>query len=238
MKIQPEILNILKNSKLENNVLTLPPGQLDKAVYAAVNKVLVNAGGKWNKTAKGHVFPSDPSEKLGLALTTGESVSEKKTFQMFFTPSSLAAKVVELAEVSGQSVLEPSAGNGALVKECWAQGAKDVDCVELNEENAIELRQMGETVWQTDFLALPPARYDRVVMNPPFTKNQDITHVEHGLKNLVEGGILVSIMAGNTERPRFRKLVENLNHEIIDVPDGSFKESGTNVRTVILKVRK
>jgi len=109
-KVTGEVLGVLKRATITDNVLILPPGQLARPLYEAVNKALVNAGGRWNKGAKGHVFPSDPRPKLGLMLETGVSVDTKKKLQAFYSPAAVAARVVELAEVSGQNVLEPSAG--------------------------------------------------------------------------------------------------------------------------------
>ena len=46
-----------------------------------------------------------------------------------------------------------------------------------------------------DFLAVPPAPvYDRVIMNPPFTRGQDVTHVQHALRFVRPGRRLVAVM--------------------------------------------
>lgn len=156
----------------------------------------------------------------------------------FFTPADIAAMVVEIADVEGRSVLEPSAGRGALVEACQDVGCVYVDCVEIDAEDADHLRGLDVRVEVGDFLeVVPHPVYDRVVMNPPFTKNQDVRHVEHAIKFVRPGGVLVSIMAGNTERSTFKKLVESLDHEVIPLPEGSFKSSGTGVSTIVLKVR-
>ena len=53
MKISDEILGILSRCTVDGNTLYLPDEQLDRKTYTAVNKCLVNIGGKWNRKAKG-----------------------------------------------------------------------------------------------------------------------------------------------------------------------------------------
>ncbi len=233
--ITPEVLTILKRSRINGLSLHLPEEQLSRDLYLKVAKVIANAGGKWNKSAKAHTFTSDPSELLGLAIKTGKTESKKQKLQQFFTPPELAAHVVAMAEVSGKKVLEPSAGHGALANECIAQGAKSVHCVELDHQNVLVLKERHDRVFETDFLTqVQSADYDRVVMNPPFTKNQDIRHVSHAMGFLKSGGRLVAIMAANTDRPFFS--MPGINVE--PLPEGSFKQSGTGVNTVLVTYNK
>ena len=195
------------------------------------------AGGKWNKSTKSHVFSSDPRGKLGLMVETGVAVNEKNLFQAFFTPEQLARDVVNKVGVDGKRVLEPSAGEGAFVKACIAAGAKSVDCIELNPEFAKKLEGLKCSVSVGDFLEKSVGeKYERIVMNPPFTKNQDILHVEHALKFLAPGGVLVAIMGGNTSRPKFQKLISDWDATVQEIEAGTFKESGTNVSTVLVTI--
>lgn len=240
VKLSPEVAEVIGRSTITGNILVLPPGQLDRPLYEAVNKALVAAGGKW-KTRVGHVFTGDPRAKLGLMLETGVAVDEKKLFQAFYTPPALAARLVELANVSGCSVLEPSMGEGALVAECFAQGAQRVTGVELNPDAfKIACRKAPCAALLSDFLHVMPfdamANFDRVVMNPPFTKDQDIQHVQHALTFLKPGGILVAVMGANIERARFKVLVAGLTHKIEHVEAGAFKAAGTNIPTIILRI--
>jgi predicted RNA methylase len=241
VKISPEVQDVLNRGTVEGDVFKLPEGQLDRELYVAVDKVLKALGGKW-KRGTGHVFPSDPSEKLGRTLDAGVAVDEKKQFQAFFTPPELAAKVVQMADVSGKYVLEPSAGEGALVKECLAQGAKEVHAIELNREHEKALYNSGASlVFIEDFLESQglESLAERIVMNPPFTKNQDCKHVERAYNEFLKpGGKLVAIMANNQSRKPFQKLIEGKNYAIEEVDAGAFKDSGTMVRTLILTLWK
>ncbi|MFA5234074.1 MAG: methyltransferase [Sulfurimonas sp.] len=238
--IKDNVKEVLSNSTIASNTLILPPTQLDRNLYVDVNKILELLGGKWNRKLKCHVFDEITKEQLSAVLNGDEElVDVKKTYQEFFTPAGLAARVVELADVSGQMVLEPSAGIGNLADECAVQDAAEVDCVEIQKEHCNKLSEKGYNVRNTDFLTIEgEEKYDRILMNPPFTRNQDCKHVEHALKFLKPGGKLVAIMANNQSRKPFIKLIEDREYEIEEVAAGEFSESGTQVRTLILSIWK
>src|SRR5208283_6139568 len=110
MKINDNVLKVLSNSSINNNVLKINSGQLDRKLYINVNKILEVMGGKWNRKFQGHVFTEDPTDSLEQVLLTGEILLPQK-FGYFPTPLDLAKKVVELADIKpGMMVLEPSAG--------------------------------------------------------------------------------------------------------------------------------
>lgn len=144
-------------------------------------------------------------------------------------------------------VLEPSAGTGNIALALADLGAR-VDCVEIYPKNCAKLREFPQLVQviEADFLKLEFAGdgYDRIVMNPPFAKQTDLDHVLHAAKYLKRGGILVSVMSAgvtfrtNKKTQEFLQLVSKMNATFIDLPDESFKSSGTTVRTVILKIQR
>lgn len=99
------------------------------------------------------------------------------------------------------------------------------------------------SVLQSDFLAQSPQpQYDRVIMNPPFEKQADIKHVLHAHKFLKPGGRLVSVMAAsvlfrtNRLTVEFREFIQAKGGWIQELPEGSFKTSGTMVNTVIVTI--
>lgn len=242
-QIDESTLTILSRLTVTGNEIFLTCGQLDRKQYMAVNEVLENIGGKWNKKSKSHVFPADPTDKLESVLLTGEIILPKK-YGYFPTPMDVAKRVVELAEIKpGMTVLEPSAGQGGIAdhipKEC------KIDCVELLANNAKILKEKGYSFHLADFLSIKPSySYDRVVMNPPFEKQQDIDHVLHAWQFLKSGGILVSVMSSsvlfreNKKTIDFRVFVSKHNGVIVRLPASSFKLSGTNVNTVLVTVYK
>lgn len=266
--IAPAVLEVLKKATATGNVLFLNQPALDRKLYQATNTVLEAAGGKWDKKAKGHVFPGDPFEKLGISLDTGsieKALTDKTVRQAFYTPPNIATRVAILANVNGKTVLEPSAGNGALVKEAVAAGAIRIQAIELEVTCQAELiaavrrADIGGDHGQPtpivgDFLKESAAGYpkfERVVMNPPFTDradgkrglNLDVKHVRHALDFLAPGGRLVAIMGGNTARRPFMELIaytqaQGWEHDVDEVEAGAFKDAGTNVSTIILTVQK
>lgn len=235
MKINNDVANVLANSQIVNNKLFLPEGQLDRKLYVAVNKVLTTIKGKWNRLAKAHIFKESPAEIIDNILLTGEYTDQKKEFQFFETPQSLAKQLVELAKIkNGETVLEPSAGKAriaSLIDGCHR--------VELNLENKVFLLKNGFTVVGDNFME-HTKKYDVIVANPPFTKQQDIDHVNRMMDLAIRRVVSVmsaSVMFRNNKKTiSFRDRVKNLNGTIEMLPEKIFAESGTNVRTCVVCV--
>lgn len=250
MNIQKPILEIIEQGDTKGSLYYLPGIQLDRKAYLAVNKVLENLGGKWNRKQKAHVFESDISDRIDNVLLTGEVVDPKKEFQFFETPPELAKRLVDMAKIQpGETVLEPSAGRGAIAKYIIEQfwHIKDLvpnaslSCIELHFANRAYLQKQWFDVVGDNFLKTDK-KYDVIIANPPFTKQQDIDHVSHMID--LADRIVVSVMgAGVTFRQNkktmaFWEKIKQYDYEIIDLPVGTFKASGTMVNTVILKVVK
>lgn len=191
-----------------------------------------------------------------------------KNYGFFPTPDDAAKKVVSevpLYAKKGEpplTILEPSAGSGALAKLCaawrddyeWIDNKKierryrhKVDCVEFQTPLARKLEGMKlfRKIYNIDFLLLQPETtgfYDRVVMNPPFDRERDIDHVMHALKFLKPDGFLTAIMSAGTEfretkkSVAFRALVESMKGTWYDLPPGSFASVGTNCNTIVLRL--
>lgn len=247
MRVDQSVLAVLSNAEISGNTVRLT-GQLDRNLYVATNKILEAVGGKWDRKAKAHVFPDDAEGALDDVIVTGEIEIDKaphKVAEFFPTPEALVRQMVALANLRpGMLVLEPSAGEGNIahiVAEVCA-----VDCIERENRYATKLHakpnNLGAVMVQ-DFLAVQPApQYDAVIMNPPFSKRQDIKHVLHALKFLKPSGTLVAIMsAGVTFRDdnltrEFRLLVDERGGSITANEEGAFKASGTMVNTVTVVI--
>lgn len=228
-RLCPQVTDVLRRSTITGNLLILPEGHID--FYPKVKKALEAAGGKWNRSKQGFLFSSDPRPKLGLALETGVVMDEKKLRQAFYTPKAVANEVARLADLDGHLVLEPSAGDGALVEACLAYGARSVEAIEIHEGCRQRLIGNNRIVIIADFLTVKPEpRFKRVVMNPPYTKGQDLKHVTHAKKFLAPGGLLFAIVPSK-DCPKFAAL----GAETVEVFEaGSFKESGTNIETRLI----
>lgn len=245
MRVAPDVLAVLDAATTEGPALRLN-GQLDRKLYVAVAKALEEAGGKWNRKAGAHLFDGDAAEAIEPILLTGEIVSTKREFDAFFTPHPIDQRVVHAAGIgAGSRVLEPSAGHGALAK--WAKFlGGDVTCVDILPAHCATLRNLGFETVCADFLALPSTTFppfDAVVMNPPFSRQQDVRHVLHAARFLKPSGVLVAIMSAsvgfrsNALTVEFRDWLVQSGGTIEPLPEGSFKASGIGVNTVVVTTR-
>jgi hypothetical protein len=234
---------VLQQSRVEGNVIFLPDIVLDRKQYMAVANSIELIGGKWNRKAKGFVFPSDPTSLL-QQISNGEKRNLKKEFQFFETPSDLADELVSLANITMEhTVLEPSAGRGAIIKAVNKRlPGKTVDCYELMDINHTFLADISTAnLLGTDFLKAK-GQYDRIVANPPFAKNQDIQHIQAMHKHLKSGGRLVSIasrhwlLCNNRKETQFREWLQEIGATITEVPENTF--SDTSIGTVIIVIDK
>lgn len=252
----------LQNCIVEGNVVKLPAGQLERNVYQEVAKALNLIGGKWKGgKVMGFVFNEDPTDLLEQ-IANGEKRNLKKEFQFFATPDHLADRLVKLSEIQeGDNVLEPSAGQGSIIKAIIKQFPKnmtsqnDDPCVTIDYCEIMPVNQsalsklchckhkhsfMGE-----DFLTFKPFKpYKRIIANPPFSKNQDIDHVKKMYLCLADGGRIVSIMSkhwlysSNKKEVEFRNWIDEVGAVVHEVDAGEFKESGTTIATVIVVIDK
>jgi len=235
MKINDDVKNVLGNSRIKNDKLFLPDYQLDRKLYLAVNKVLSAIGGKWNRKAKAHIFKTDIESVIEGILLTGVYTDAKKEYQFFETPHELAQHMVDLADImEDETVLEPSAGKARiaeLVPNCY--------CIELNPDNRQHLIDNGFNVVGEDFME-HDNKYDVIIANPPFSKQQDIDHVNKMID--LANRRVVSVMSAsvmfrdNKKTVDFRERIEKLGGAIEMLPEKTFSESGTNVQTCLIVV--
>lgn len=250
MRINPDILQIIEAGRTEGNLYFLPPEQLPRKTYVQVDKVLSLLGGKWNRKQKAHIFDKPIEEAIDNVVLTGSVRDLKKEFQFFETPPKVADGLVTYAEVKPHHFcFEPSAGGGNIARALTKIVNKNtIDCLEIQPDLLSKLKEEGFCIYPAqNFLSLRPEivdKYDRIVMNPPFTRQQDLEHVEHALGFLKPGGILVSVMSPSIQYRTNKKTLGFLNmlsayrHETKNLPEGTFKSSGTLISTIILKVWK
>ena len=163
----------------------------------------------------------------------------------FPTPKDVAKTMVQLANLTnGDKVLEPSAGSGNIADVIREFGIEP-DVIEWNRTLTELLKLKGYHVIGDDFLEyINTNSYDKIIMNPPFEKLQDIDHVKHAYNCLKESGRLVSIMGESpffrTDKKavEFRRWLYNVGGDIIDLPSGAFKESLTGVKARIVVIGK
>lgn len=231
---------------------------LGRDAYERVNKVVEALGGKWSRKLRCHVFPDgvEAHAVVAEALADGHAVDQRKTLQQFFSPPAVVERLIVAARLGEArptaKVLEPSFGDGRIIDAVAAVLPKaDIHGVEIDERlfagvaqrySADAITRMRVQLWRNDFMDWEaPARYDRVLMNPPFNGGQDVEHVACAFGLLAPGGVLVAVMAAgwtfrSDKRSReFTQLVER-NGNAMSLPAGSFSDSGTEVNAVLVQM--
>jgi hypothetical protein len=244
---------VIAAGEIREGAFFLPAVQLAPKLYKAVDSLLQGAGGRWDKKRRAHVFSMGEPGPFIERILAGERVNVQKETQFFETPPPVVARLIELAELqAGMTVLEPSAGKGAIAFPVLQIVGKDpgrVDTCELHPPFADDLIRKGFDCWPIDFLTVHPEEriesgYDRVIMNPPFTAGQDVLHVRHAFQFLKPGGLIVSVMPTSwtssdiKRNADFRYWLDSSGGRVYDLPALSFRSSGTDIDTVVIKVPK
>lgn len=266
--VSEDVVAILKECEIDANSVKLPARQLARELYVAVKKVLEDNQGKWKggKT-QAFIFDRDPREALAGVMETGKSTSIRTKLQAFFTPGELARRVVQYANLKDfDRILEPSAGEGALAEAILDEVQQnnltnDIRLCELDAHHVgILTEKFGSSkykhntikVLETDFLTTDISTFyqvanksygfNKIIMNPPFTKGQDMRHILHAWSMLQKGGRLVAICSEAVRRGEtkdHKNFMETFKDATFyEVEAGAFKESGTGVATLILVANK
>jgi hypothetical protein len=240
--------DILKHCTLEDNVLKLPRVQFNKKSYAEAKKWIEEAGGSWQGgKVQGFTFPFN-ADRVFSILHEGKRCNLQQDFQFFATPPEVADWLVMLAGGvhEDEKVLEPSAGTGAII-DAIHRSCKDlvVDCFELMPENKELLSKKSNiNILGDDFTTYDLGLYDKIIANPPFSKNQDIRHVKRMYEHLNNGGTVAAIMschwkiASEKECADFREWLKDVHAKVCDIEEGSFKQSGTGIETTAVIIQK
>lgn len=190
-------------------------------------------------TSNSEQLPAVDVAAMRAALKAG--IKAVAVPQLFETPADLARRMVDEAQLEpGQRILEPSAGGGRLlaaVRECLGD---DCDLVAVDVELRLAdqlLHRYGVRLRVADFLQCNGdlGKFDRILMNPPFKDAADVRHILHAAQFLAPGGRLVAICA-NGPRQREKLWPECVLWE--DLPAGTFRESGTDVRTALVVIER
>lgn len=221
-------------------------------------EVMKNSHDIWLKkfsNGNGHLFFGPVAlREINLALAeyygdiladTRDSDAEKRTstavskdLQYYPTPAAVVERVLSQRNWKGAKVLEPSCGCGRFMDALRNAGA-GVLGVEVDLGRAEIAKAKGHAVRVGNFLEMAPnpsGLFDEVVMNPPFYGKHYAKHVEHALKFLREGGTLTAILPVTARYDH--GLLDSYRPRWLDLPVGSFTESGTNINTTILTIHK
>ena len=222
--------------------------QFNKKSYAEAKKWIEEAGGSWQGgKVQGFTFPFN-AERVFSILHEGKRCNLQQDYQFFETPAEVADWLVMLAGGihENDTVLEPSAGRGALIKAIHrACPSVTVECYELMPENREFLHSLENVILlDEDFTKDSVGSYTKIIANPPFSNNQDIEHVRMMYEHLEAGGTLAAItsphwkFASEKKCVDFRQWLEDVRGEVFEIGAGEFKESGTSISTMAVVINK
>lgn len=168
----------------------------DTGGLAEAKQVLEGLGGVQvsNKSGTYWQFDYEPTDVLNEVRASG-CLPDQKSHQFYATQERMAKRVEEFAmdgATPSTNWLEPSAGTGGLANFM----PKDRTlCVEISELHCKVLAAKGFLVSRADFLSMPvDTKFDRVVMNPPFSDGRWQAHVQHAAAMVAPSGRLVAIL--------------------------------------------
>jgi hypothetical protein len=170
--------------------------------------------------------------------------------QFYPTPAELARRMWKKFDsgFAGSRLLEPSAGDGALLDAQWGEEEGDnirflyrkssqIDVIEIDDARRALLDEKFNVVG-CDFLNFAALeKYGRIIMNPPF--NAGVEHVLHAWDGLVEGQIVALVNAEtfrnpfSVQRKRLARLV-NRYGDVEYVADGFINAQRETVVEVAL----
>ena len=197
------------------------------------------------KLGKVEISPEQVREKQLRELEAG--LIGKKIPGFFPTPKPIIADMIEKADIeAGMKVLEPSAGKGDIadmIKEIHPDA--DLSIIEISWTLRDILKTKGYKLKDNDFLE-HKGKYDRIIMNPPFEKGQDMDHLRHAYSLLKDGGRVISIVGegsfnrSDKKATSFRDWLDEMDgygeklKEKTFMGEKAFRQTGAAARMVIL----
>lgn len=178
-----------------------------------------------------------------------DAANNRGWLDFFPTPVAVTEEMLAAADIRpGMGVLEPSAGMGHIADRIREKGVEPV-VAELEPQKRELLEAKGYEVVGKDFMkdVSEGKSYDRIVMNPPFSKRQDTEHVRRAYDLLKPGGRLVAIVSEGSffgkdkKASEFRDWLEEVGGTSEKLAEGSFNDpalpvtTGVNTRMVIIE---
>ncbi len=167
----------------------------------------------------------------------------------FPTPPSLAQRMAEELDIQpGMKVLEPSAGKGDLADAVKAaQPEASIQVIEPVGDLQDILKLKGHEIIDRNFESFETdQKFDRIIMNPPFSKNRDIKHVRKAYDLLAPGGKLAAItsnhftFANDKESVAFREWLDEVGGTTESLGQAfagkdTFRQTGVNSQLVTIE---
>ncbi|WP_431639600.1 Phage protein [Bilophila wadsworthia] len=178
-----------------------------------------------------------------------DAANNRGWLDFFPTPVAVTEEMLAAADIRpGMAVLEPSAGMGHIADRIREKGVEPV-VAELEPQKRELLEAKGYEVVGKDFMkdVSEGKSYDRIAMNPPFSKRQDTEHVRRAYDLLKPGGRLVAIVSEgsffgkDSKAAEFRDWLEEVGGTSEKLAEGSFNDpslpvtTGVNTRMVVIE---
>lgn len=187
-------------------------------------------------------------QEVDKVKTLERGLAGKKVGIDFFpTPQSVCSEMVEMAEITdGMDVLEPSAGNGNIADAIKSITGVVCDVCEISSELRAILEAKGYNVVDFDFLSYNEKKYDRIIMNPPFSNRMDGEHIQHAYSLLKPNGRIVAIagegifFGSDKKAVAFRDWLDATNSDVQKLPEKTFTDkslyatTGANARLIVI----
>lgn len=169
----------------------------------------------------------NPTEAIRHIIVNG--VCDYKSNQFYPTPENIVDDIVEyVGDTTDKRMLEPSAGHGNI-----ANRFETIDCIDKEELNTVILKSFHKNVVCGDFLFYnvkkESEKYDIIVMNPPYSKKQWKTHVEHALSLLNDQGVIYAVLPQGKQN-------DFENCQLLETYENQF--DNTAITTCLYKIKK
>ena len=158
-------------------------------------------------------------------------------YQFYETPEWLADYMC-VRVINPGKTLEPSAGNGSLIRSYQKLFDNEVDCFEMMPENRDVLLCMNNVnIIGYDFLESNlDGVYDNIIASPPFSNGADIIHINKMYASLASGGRLITTCSSKVseEKSLFLEWLKQVNAQIEEFNFNAFAEGGSKNKSSYL----
>ncbi|MGA5726626.1 DUF4942 domain-containing protein [Ralstonia thomasii] len=222
-----ETLDLLCQGRSQDNDYWFTLNASDDNSFKHACGVLASIGGVPHPKDRSRYQFDYPIGPVIRELVRSGCMPDQKSHQFYATPAAMAEEVADMAEIGDEdSVLEPSAGQGALATHLPIERTT---CVEISQLHCEILRARGYTTHHADFIdwaATTHMRFSRIVMNPPFSDGRALVHLRAAATLLKPEGRLVAILPGSM---RGKNVLPGWHLSWSGIRTGEFADTGASV---------
>jgi 16S rRNA G966 N2-methylase RsmD len=229
-------INFIFNMNLSDREFAIENNILDD-----FNNLVEYLGGKIIKE-KFHLYEFDYDIKdVKDIISINGYIDDEVTFQQYYTKDNIAKIAYETLidgysteKLNNSTFLEPSCGRGSLLNLLPKKNSLGIDISEINTSILKAKGFKTKCIDFVDFSNKTSNRFDFILLNPPYTKNQGYNHTLSAYNLLNENGTLVAILQ-SSQRGEFDFLKKE-GAIIEESKDYEKCFDKTNVSVFILKI--